>query len=114
MESSFTTGDMSSLISVLTQGNEHMRELQAQLDQPFSAETCKLLAAKAKSAVSSAISMARQLEPGCRRPAGFDSPPSASDSPKSDCSDKAFKEMERREMCKKRCLIVTPLCSAVD
>nr|AVO00698.1 WRKY transcription factor 41-like [Cymbidium sinense] len=102
MESSMITCDMSMLINVLTQGNEHMRELQVQLDQPFSAETCKLLAAKATSAVSSAISMARLLEPACRRPTGLDSPPSASDSPKSDGSDKAFKELERRENCKKR------------
>ncbi|XP_028548729.1 probable WRKY transcription factor 53 isoform X2 [Dendrobium catenatum] len=103
MESCLVTSDMNMLINVLNQGNEHMRELQAQLDQPFSAEACKLLATKAKSALSSAISLAKLLEPSCQRPTGFvDSPPSASDSPKSDSSDKVFKELERREMCKKR------------
>ncbi|KAL0924020.1 hypothetical protein M5K25_004821 [Dendrobium thyrsiflorum] len=102
MESCLITSDMNMLINVLNQGNEHMRELQAQLDQPFSTEACKLLATKAKSALSSAISMAKLLESSCQRPTGFDSPPSASDSPKSDSSDKVFKELERREMCKKR------------
>ncbi|XP_020577293.1 probable WRKY transcription factor 41 [Phalaenopsis equestris] len=102
MESSFVSCDLHMLINVLNQGNEHMGELQAQLDQPFAAETCKLLAAKAKSAVSAAISMARLLEPASQAPNSFDSLLSASDSPKSDGSDKAFKELERREMCKKR------------
>lgn len=102
MDSSSITSDMSALINVLIQGDEHMRELQAQLDQPFSAEACKLLATKAKSAVSSAISIAKLLETSFRRRAGSESPLSASGSPRSDGSDKAFKEQERREMCKKR------------
>lgn len=98
MESS-PSWDLNTLQNVLNQGSEHMRELQTQFDKPcISAEECKLLAAKVKSAISSAISMAKLLE----KPAGFDSPTSASDSPRSEGSGKASKELERREMNKKR------------
>ncbi|KAG0486382.1 hypothetical protein HPP92_008477 [Vanilla planifolia] len=95
--------DVKLLVSVLSQGTELIREIEGQLGLPCSAETCKLLAGEAQSIFARAIAIANALEQAATPTANSsDSPLSNSDSPRCLRSDKAFKELERSEMCKKR------------
>lgn len=91
--------DIKMLIDILSQGNDHIMELEAHLYnlQTFSSEACLLLSSKVQSTFATAITMTKLIEQRSLR-----SPPSATDSPRSQSSGKSFKEPERREMCNKR------------
>ncbi|XP_020576832.1 probable WRKY transcription factor 30 [Phalaenopsis equestris] len=88
--------DIKMLMDLLNQGNEHIMELEAHLDNHhnFSSETCLLLSSKVQATFSAAITMTKLIE---QRSYRF--PPSATNS---HSSERSFKEIERREMCKKR------------
>ncbi|XP_020675371.2 probable WRKY transcription factor 53 [Dendrobium catenatum] len=93
--------DLKMLIDVLREGNGHVMELEAHLYnyETFSSETCLLLSSKLQSTFATAIAIIKLMEQR-----GLPSPPpsSATDSPRSQSSERSFKEQERREMCKKR------------
>nr|AQU42896.1 WRKY1 [Anthurium andraeanum] len=92
--------DPSPLIGELTQGQELTRQLEALLDRPSPPEQWKSLVQSIQSALDKAISMAKSSSDS---PAGTDSPRSVSGSPRSESSDRAaLRDLERREMCKKR------------
>lgn len=98
--------DLSSLVEVLMHGEEQLRQLEACLDVHSPVEHKKQLVLQAQSHFKRAISMAKSIDherfrqgPGASA-AALDSP--RSNSGGSDNSDKALKEQERREMCKKR------------
>ncbi|WOL14162.1 putative WRKY transcription factor 41 [Canna indica] len=94
---------LSSLVDVLAQGEHQLRQLDACLDEHSPVEQKKQLVRQAQAAFKQAISMAKAFE--CDRPrlaaAAADESP-RSNSGGSFNSDRAFKEQERREMCKKR------------
>ncbi|RWW71892.1 hypothetical protein BHE74_00020340 [Ensete ventricosum] len=98
--------DLSSLVEVLTHGEEQLRQLEACLDVHSPVEHKKQLVLQAQSYFKRAISMAKSIDPERFRQgpgasaAALYSP--RSNSGGSDDSDKALKEQERREMCKKR------------
>ncbi|RRT71547.1 hypothetical protein B296_00031490 [Ensete ventricosum] len=98
--------DLSSLVEVLTHGEEQLRQLEACLDVHSPVEHKKQLVLQAQSYFKRAISMAKSIDPERFRQgpgasaAALYSP--RSNSGGSDNSDKALKEQERREMCKKR------------
>ncbi|THU49179.1 hypothetical protein C4D60_Mb06t06830 [Musa balbisiana] len=99
--------DLSSLVEVLMHAEEQLRQLEACLDVHSPVEHKKQLVLQAQTYFKRAISMAKSIDserfrqgPGASA-AALDSP--RSNSGGSDNSDKALKEQERREMCKKRC-----------
>ncbi|KAG1330347.1 putative WRKY transcription factor 41 [Cocos nucifera] len=103
-----TSWDLSLLLEVLTHGEEQIRQLQAQLDDPSSAELSKSLAQQIQFAFNKAISTAKLIgagnsrQPPCPNKTSCGSPRSASRSPRSENSEKAFEDHEQREMSKKR------------
>ncbi|XP_010925765.1 probable WRKY transcription factor 41 isoform X2 [Elaeis guineensis] len=103
-----TSWDISLLLEVLTQGEEQNRQLQAQLDDPSSAELSKSLAQQIQFTFNKAITMAKLIaadnsrQPPCPNNTSPGSPRSASRSPRSENSEKAFKEHEKKGMSKKR------------
>ncbi|XP_072982483.1 uncharacterized protein [Typha latifolia] len=101
MENATPNGDVNLLLDVLAHGKEHVRELEAHLNESGLGEKCKLLAQQVESTLKTAIAMAKMIS--CE---AADSPwsPSGSGSPPSYDSERAwaFKEHERREMSKKR------------
>lgn len=106
-----TSWDLSLLLEELTQGDEQTGQLEAQLDEPSSAESCKQLAHQIRLRFKKAISMAKSInseglqQPPCPNNTSSGSPRSASGSPRSENSEKAFKEHERKEMSKKRYIL---------
>ncbi|XP_008783826.2 probable WRKY transcription factor 41 [Phoenix dactylifera] len=108
MEKGTSSWDLSLLLQVLTQGEEQTGQLEAQLDEPSSAELRKSLAQQIRFSFSKAISMAKSIssegsqQPPCPNNTSSGSLRSASGSPRSENSERAFKEHERREMSKKR------------
>ncbi|CAL9061626.1 unnamed protein product [Musa banksii] len=107
--------DLSSLLRLLAQGEEQARQLEAHLEAPSLAEHCKSLLQRVRSTLEEAISMAKLVDyemsrqPACHNAiaeaaaaAASDSPRSNSGSPRSESSERVFKEHERMEMCKKR------------
>lgn len=104
--------DVSLLLRFLTQCEHQTLQLEANLEgtTASSDEHCKYLLQQMRSNLEEAISLANVLRnpEGSQPPLGpdntaaSDSPPSHSGSPRSDNSERAFKEHERREMRKKR------------
>lgn len=107
--------DLSSLLRLLAQGEEQARQLEAHLEAPSLADHCKSLLQRVRSTLEEAISMAKLVDyemsrqPACHNAiaeaaaaAASDSPRSNSGSPRSENSERVFKEHERMEMCKKR------------
>ncbi|XP_042378865.1 probable WRKY transcription factor 41 [Zingiber officinale] len=96
--------DFDALVAALTQGEEQLRQLCASIAERSPAEQEKKLALGAHSCFKKAICIAQAMDSGRLRAASAsDSPRSNScRSPQSDSSERAVKEHERKEMCKKR------------
>ncbi|KAJ0989320.1 hypothetical protein J5N97_007676 [Dioscorea zingiberensis] len=106
---SAATWDPNLLVELLTAGEEQIRQLEANLAEQSSFEICKALAHEIESTFKKAISMAKLGEsPVCSNAitatniTNPDSPRSTNGSPRSETSDRVFKDQERREMTKKR------------
>lgn len=103
-----TSWDLSLLLEELTQGEEQTGQLEAQLEEPSSAELRRSLAQQIRLRFNKAISMVKSINSEvsqqlpCPNNTSSGSPRSASGSPRSENSERAFKEDERREMSKKR------------
>ncbi|XP_038986227.1 probable WRKY transcription factor 41 [Phoenix dactylifera] len=103
-----TSWDLSLLLKALTQGEEQIRQLQAHLDDPSSAEQSKSLAQQIRFTFTKAISMAKLIsadsarQPPCPNNTSAGSPRSTGRRPRSENSEKAFRERERRETSNKR------------
>ena len=104
-----------SLINELTQGRELARQLQVYLNVPSSSsshETRELLVQKIQASYEKALSMlncnttslqaADQPQPSGLAIRMSESPPSRSGSPRSEDSDRDFKEQELKDASKKR------------
>ncbi|XWS48516.1 hypothetical protein CRYUN_Cryun13aG0084900 [Craigia yunnanensis] len=101
-----------SLINHITQGRELARQLQVYLNVPFSSshETSELLIQKIQASYEKALSMlncnitslAAEPQPSGLASRMSESPPSRSGSPRSEDSDRDFKEQELKDASKKR------------
>ncbi|KAL0903966.1 hypothetical protein M5K25_026032 [Dendrobium thyrsiflorum] len=98
------------LINVLNQGNEQMRELEAQLDQPYSSEACKSLASQVQATLATAISMAKLLNQPAKT---SESPLLVSESPRSENSENVFKKRKTMTRLNKQVRVCSP-SSALD
>ncbi|WOL08286.1 putative WRKY transcription factor 41 [Canna indica] len=95
--------DLSLLLSLLSQGEQQTRQLEANLEAASPDEHCKSLLQQIRSNLEEAISMAKMMDNTAGTAAASDSSPrSNSGSPRSENSDRVFKEHERRELCRKR------------
>ena len=102
-----------SLVNHLTQGRELARQLQVYLNVPSSSsshETRELLVQKIQASYEKALSMlncnitslAAELQPSGIAIRMSESPPSRSGSPRSEDSDRDFKEQELKDASKRR------------
>ncbi|XVF12626.1 hypothetical protein REPUB_Repub08aG0135200 [Reevesia pubescens] len=116
MEKNMGEWEQRSLINALTQGRELARQLQVHLNSPSSShETHELLVEKIQASYEKALSMLNcnittsfqtadqpQASSGVLAITMSESPPSRSGSPRSEDSDRDFKEQELKDASKKR------------
>ncbi|KAM0944494.1 putative transcription factor WRKY family [Dioscorea sansibarensis] len=111
--SAASSWDPNLLVELLIDGEEQVKKLEANLGEQASPEFCKALAQDIESTFKKAIKMVKlrhqdagQLLPFCSNNTtpslSPESPRSANASPRSQTSDRVFKDQERREISKKR------------